>query len=1179
MSIDIDTHCVNCGKRDILWRPDQVSARKHDGPERRRREIKAPSQQRVTRRDSSTKVERSERESLPDPNIITQDGIKRSRDSKRIFIPNRDDRAVTKTSSTTWDRRARAPESIPSYQVLVDFLANLRSPKVASSAGEHPLDAGTAQVSEAHKLDNKNSIVRTRRQAHTDVALENTQPSDFNIANKADAGQEPKETRLKLPLDPLPAASEVDWSAVSGTREEERHKNGSSFLEELYPDSEPDDGGEGWGTKMKGKNGVGEEAKLKRPTITIRDRWKENDKKVAVEEVKLEKPAITDTINPVLVHREAGLINEEEEEKKVERVPPLEEVEPKKTVATAIPNPGLHDDSDAGDESDDKTRIANLPGQEVTKEIEHGFESLKNIPNNGAKTVRERIPCPFAPKFNCNMVFHRHADAVRHVIERHKDMRSPRCPICNKGFSRVDEAMLHECDQHTPLNNRDTISTTFDKAGSIKRPMTLSNDLTEITEPGPEVVLVSKNPFESKDTSDESRLIRSKADQGNDQSIGTGSVLEMAIEALEPVWRSMYADYDDQESISSVPSLTTGATQETVVSAAATAELARALFQDLTLKQVFETVVATRASTRKTFEVRMQAAIKSFAVELEKEVKDRMERFAVNFLSTRPKAIARKLSIFAYSRDQRLELEQAGPDIGKQQLIGRFLLDQSKSPGGELLPHASIRKAHEQDDSDDEDDLQDEEIEIKELERILNFIMTSRAMIALRRIVKSFVLGQTSRFPAIDIMEGHSEENMVELEQLGKPSIPASDRDALTESLKEELGSCVVYELQNLSEDQVKFHEHDPLTVADHLKTSLESFSGQAWNWRPFDPPRKILMDHLVRMQWRCSCGELRSKDINPALAEDCRELLKKNARLEDAGFRGESLIHRELKTGHAVSPRSSSIEGAFRGIGRAIRNLSGTTYQYLRALEAINKPFQLFNRNHPSQSQATLATEAGTGSPTSPHRWILLCSFRGYHVRPGQIEVTAAMYDDVFFIALRKEVRRLRGFWRWYMHPKQFHHCSFAKYTRIFVNRFVKYDEQELPECQRYHYEPRASKIDPQNPTVCPHEWYDRFYNHQYTGGFCRVIQRIPKRDERFTFHLHEKEEDMWGLNVELRISAAIVLAWLLFIAIGGLVFFIWWMKIHDGDWQSAAVPLTITMMAWGSVFIPLNEHFNRSF
>lgn len=66
-----------------------------------------------------------------------------------------------------------------------------------------------------------------------------------------------------------------------------------------------------------------------------------------------------------------------------------------------------------------------------------------------------------------------------------------------------------------------------------------------------------------------------------------------------------------------------------------------------------------------------------------------------------------------------------------------------------------------------------------------------------------------------------------------------------------------------------------------------------------------------------------------------------------------------------------------------------------------------------------------------------------------------------------------------------------------------------------------------------------------------------------------------LWGLQAQLRISAAMVAAWQLFITIGGWVFVWWWLKDHPGDLQNASVPITLIIGAMMLLWLPLSEKF----
>lgn len=203
----------------------------------------------------------------------------------------------------------------------------------------------------------------------------------------------------------------------------------------------------------------------------------------------------------------------------------------------------------------------------------------------------------------------------------------------------------------------------------------------------------------------------------------------------------------------------------------------------------------------------------------------------------------------------------------------------------------------------------------------------------------------------------------------------------------------------------------------------------------------------------------------------------------------------------------------------------------------------------------------------------VLFCTFRGLWLSKLQyadIEVSGRVDDDEFFCKIRQEFRRMRGFWHYWLDPRQFEYCEFMKFTRKYVQRLVKV-RPELPLDESYRYTPKPT-IDV--PPIERHDWYDYYYNKDLTGGLRSAIQMIPKRDHRFQFDTHVSREDMWGLQVVLQIKCIIVIAWFLVITTGGWGFWAWWYHAHRNDWSGSAVPAMAIMTAFTALFLPLNEH-----
>ena len=130
---------------------------------------------------------------------------------------------------------------------------------------------------------------------------------------------------------------------------------------------------------------------------------------------------------------------------------------------------------------------------------------------------------------------------------------------------------------------------------------------------------------------------------------------------------------DDQQSISSVPSLTTAATEETAVLFAAVDEVVKLFFDDSKFQQSLERVESLTGTARKSFEKETKQVIKEFASNLTEEAQNPVAKVATAFVSSRTRTIARKLNACVFSQDKRLELEGADLEILKIALIEQYL--------------------------------------------------------------------------------------------------------------------------------------------------------------------------------------------------------------------------------------------------------------------------------------------------------------------------------------------------------------------------------------------------------------------------------------------------------------------------------------------------------------------------
>jgi len=91
------------------------------------------------------------------------------------------------------------------------------------------------------------------------------------------------------------------------------------------------------------------------------------------------------------------------------------------------------------------------------------------------------------------------------------------------------------------------------------------------------------------------------------------------------------------------------------------------------------------------------------------------------------------------------------------------------------------------------------------------------------------------------------------------------------------------------------------------------------------------------------------------------------------------------------------------------------------------------------------------------------------------------------------------------------------------------------------------------------------RFHQQIDTGDTLEALPLIPKRCKAFQVSTHVNgREDMWGLHVEYCYSVAGILVYCILLIGGPVAFWIWWLRCHPGDWQTATTLLmtVLTML-----------------
>lgn len=266
-------------------------------------------------------------------------------------------------------------------------------------------------------------------------------------------------------------------------------------------------------------------------------------------------------------------------------------------------------------------------------------------------------------------------------------------------------------------------------------------------------------------------------------------------------------------------------------------------------------------------------------------------------------------------------------------------------------------------------------------------------------------------------------------------------------------------------------------------------------------------------------------------------------------------------------SPISTTLKGYTQSFSSIVSSVPVLSSKPTGNIRGRKKRMKTKHVGFPSQHES--------GPSTTTTLFVLVCVPRNKQLQPGVIPIIDSATDNEFFAAFRKEYRSLRGFWRYWLDPRQFAFCDATKFEKFDVQSLGRICN-EMPEEDSYLYIPKPAT----RPYIAPltvQEWAKRFYGCIKTQGRNDALQRIPKRNCRFELSTHVSREYMWGLHAHCQPSAAMVFLWTFLIILCGLCFAGWWLKYHHGDLQNAAVPVTLLIGAMMLLWLPLNENFKN--
>ncbi len=460
--------------------------------------------------------------------------------------------------------------------------------------------------------------------------------------------------------------------------------------------------------------------------------------------------------------------------------------------------------------------------------------------------------------------------------------------------------------------------------------------------------------------------------------------------------------------------------QSTMESRAGIHQLVLLFHQDEVLKPLYFIAASKDSAIINTeLETTLQRLLKDFARDLRIEAKTPVHSVIVSLVARRARQLASRITAEDFPETAKRSIAQLNNqplDHGKRLLLNQFLED--------YAPHPTDSQVSDAESSEDEQN------ELATLDRVIEFVKSSDALERLRGSFKSFVEG------SLNTWEG------------------------LNHLWKNELGQVLPRGLRLTAKENIYFLTHDPLTIQDRVKRRFEAYSGEEWDWWPFRPARRPLTSGNVRLQWTCvsvllqvlryhtnydqQCGRVRSVDISQGLASRVKRLVDHQ----------KSSAPMPLTSVTAGPSTSATSQGGPRfSSSQTSPPARGTSSKARSTLQ--QSAITPGNSGTCEERHGDSAISAG---PVTKDSYVLLYAVRGDRLHHTQIEVAKSWDDDTFFAKFRAEYKRLRGFWRYWLHPPQFAFCllplSFLLLNRIsklFIQRCPKHHHASEDDSHRY--------------------------------------------------------------------------------------------------------------------------------
>lgn len=375
------------------------------------------------------------------------------------------------------------------------------------------------------------------------------------------------------------------------------------------------------------------------------------------------------------------------------------------------------------------------------------------------------------------------------------------------------------------------------------------------------------------------------------------------------------------------------------------------------------------------------------------------------------------------------------------------------------------------------------------------------------------------------------------------------------------------------TDSEIQFEPYH-LTQFDLVGVWLEQKLGKQLDWWPLSPP--VYPDKyksgLTKMSWKCKCGSTLSSVISN---EVVGRYQRSHSSQGPAGSGstttvtgGPSPTPIQLST-LPLSPADARLGGGARSARKVKKpqksfsipagyNSGGGGSPMSSRLPRLPPSAFLARSGSMASGQRGTAASATTlvGGPGLNLGSYILCCIRKGLYKTVLVQMGGGTFtnDQEFFRNLRAEYRRARG-WRQWVSLSAVVQIKFVRFTQYYLNFVDCHESGVLPPATNpdYDYRPKPPHDPPTFPTT---EFMHYFDSPACAGTATYCLDLMPKR---VSGRLERgARAEGWGLQPTEGLSFWKLVALLLLVWLATLLFAVWWMMVHPGDFQNAFVPAT---------------------